>query len=102
MSRWQTLRAGKRSVRPLSEEEPLVQSIVVADYLDDNDGSNPITDATVRNEIISQGQFVFQPFVNIQHTWRCGVLNVQYGFTVSGSGVLTIDNTLFGTGTLFV
>ena len=102
MSRWNTVKNGKRTVRPASEETPLVQSIVTEDYLDDDDGSNPITDATVRDEKISTGQFVFQPYVDIQHSWSCGVLNVKYGFSVSGAGVLTIDDTKFSTGTLFV
>lgn len=101
MARWQQTKNGKRSTRPATQEEPLIASVVVADYLDDADGSSPISDITVRNETVSQGQFIFQPFVDVQHQWKCGTLTVAYGFTVSGGGVLTID-AAFGTGRIFV
>lgn len=102
MARWQQTKNGKRSTREIGQEEPLIASVITAAYLADPDGSNPITDLTARNEVVGEGQFIFQPFVNIQHNWSCGVLTVAYGFTVSGGGVVTIDDTQLSTGRIFV
>lgn len=95
------LKNAKRSAIP-SMEDPLVASVIIADIQDDVDDANPIQDATVRNESINTGQSIFQPYVDIQHTWRCGQIDVLYGFSVSGAGVLIIDNTISGTGRLVV
>jgi len=100
MSRINELRRGKRSTKPDSEETPLIAVVVIADIQDDPDGVNPIQDATVRDESINSGQSIYQPFIDIQHAYRCGQLDLIYGFSVSGSGSLVIDDVVNGTGRL--
>jgi hypothetical protein len=102
MSRWLDTKTGKRTTRPAAEEEVLIAATIITDIQDDPDGSEPIQDATVRDESISTGQSIFQPYVDIQHSWRAGTIDIIYGFTVSGAGELTIDDTTNGTGRLVV
>jgi hypothetical protein len=95
-------KGGKKTNVAQSKEEPLVQSVVIADALDDVDFTNSRQDASVRNESLGSGHVLFAPFIDIQHTYRCGVLTVVAGFTVSGAGELIIDDATNGTGRLIV
>jgi len=101
MTRWLDSRRGKRTTRPVAKEEPLLASVIITEYRD-SPGVTPISDATVRDETMIDDQVIFQPYVDIQHTWRCGELDVRYGFSVSGAGVLIIDDTVYTTGRLLV